>query len=304
MATPRLDDIAAFMKARHDMYLAKKAGKPKPWTTDPVLRTRRLHNIFHELDPMTIWIREHVREPYANHPRLWFMIAMARYIGYPETIKKLIHLSETGSVACWPSHPDFNLGEKYISTKPAGFDASSLTWALRQCEKSQKKVYAKSPDNRWAGWSVHKYVSEVVLGRLWEDRSRWELMLESPGRALRKCWQHLQSPRYEGWSPFLAYQFVTDLRHTRYLKNAPDKYSWVFAGRGAIRGLDRLYGRPFDTKHTQISVNDEIIGLMRELNRYDDPGFLETFGVPNGNSVTFEMRDIEQALCEFDKYER
>ena len=46
MTTPRINDIAAFMKARHDIYLDRKAGKPGPWTADPVLRDGRFCNIF------------------------------------------------------------------------------------------------------------------------------------------------------------------------------------------------------------------------------------------------------------------
>ena len=109
-----------------------------------------------------------------------------------------------------------------------------------------------------------------------------------------------QQHRYIGWGPFMAYEVVTDLRHTRYLKDAHDIYSWANAGPGAIRGLNRLYGRNLEAKPHPRQTNEEMHTLMQDLNRLTDPGFASTFP----GELRFEMRDVEHTLCEFDKYER
>ena len=312
MNTPRVDEIAAFMKARHDIYLDRKAGKPGPWTEDPVLANGRFCNIYRELDTVTIWIDENIRKPYADHPHLWFMLAIARYINWHPTLAHLINLAQEQNVPAWPSHPNFGCGEAFVAENGAGFDASTLTWALTQMAKAGDKVYTgaymiraeSDPTKHWYSWSKHKYIAEIVLGRLWEDRERFAAELEKPGQTLEGAWKLFQDPRYVGWGPFMAYEVVTDLRHTRYLRNAPDIYTWANAGPGAIRGLNRLYGRELGAKPKPEQANAEMFKLMKELNDLDEPGFNETFGEPCDVNPRFEMRDIEHSLCEFDKIER
>ncbi len=300
MNTPRLNDIAAFMKARHDIYLDRKAGKPGPWTADPVLRDGRFCNIFRELDTVTIWIDQNIRQPYADHPHLWFMLAIARYINWPDTLAELIQTKQ------WPDNPDF--------------EPSWLTTALEHRAVRGDKVYTgaymiraeSDPSKEWYSWTKHRYIAEIVLGRLWEDREEWQrmpMMETTPGvlrsfNRLETVWEKFQQHRYVGWGPFMAYEVVTDLRHTRYLRNAPDIYTWANAGPGAIRGLNRLYGRDLAAKPRPEQTNAEMLKLMIELNDLDEPGFNETFGEPCDVNPRFEMRDIEHSLCEADKYER
>lgn len=305
MTTPRINDIAAFMKARHDIYLDRKAGKPGPWTADPVLRDGRFCNIFRELDTVTIWIDQNIRQPYADHPHLWFMLAIARYINWPDTLRYLMDEAEPGT---WPDGEDF--------------EPAKLTKALEDYAAAGNKVYTgaymiraeSDPSKEWYSWTKHRYIAEIVLGRLWEDREEWQRMLETTPGVLRSfnrletVWEKFQQPRYIGWGPFMAYEVVTDLRHTRYLRNAPDIYTWANAGPGAIRGLNRLYGRDLAAKPRPEQTNAEMIELMQELNALDARGFNETFGPPQLGSPhvgpRFEARDIEHTLCEFDKYER
>lgn len=298
MTTPRINDIAAFMKARHDIYLDRKAGKPGPWTADPVLRDGRFCNIFRELDTVTIWIDKHIRQPYADHPHLWFMLAIARYINWPDTLAELIQTKQ------WPDNPDF--------------EPSWLTTALEHRAVRGDKVYTgaymiraeSDPSKEWYSWTKHRYIAEIVLGRLWEDREEWQRMLETTPGVLRSfnrletVWEKFQQHRYIGWGPFMAYEVVTDLRHTRYLRNAPDIWAWANAGPGAIRGLNRLYGRDLAAKPRPEQTNAEMLKLMIELNDLDEPGFNATFGEPCDVNPRFEMRDIEHSLCEFDKIER
>lgn len=304
MTTTRINYIAAFMKARHDIYLDRKAGKPGPWTADPVLRDGRFCNIFRELDTVTIWIDEHIRKPYADHPHLWFMLAIARYINWPDTLRYLMDEAEPGT---WPDEE--------------GFEPAKLTKALEDYAAAGNKVYTgaymiraeSDPSKEWYSWTKHRYIAEIVLGRLWEDREEWARDLEPAKSGLPKVprvptlesvWTKFQQHRYIGWGPFMAYEVVTDLRHTRYLRNAPDIYTWANAGPGAIRGLNRLYGRNLAAKPRPEQTNAEMLQLMTELNNLDDPVFNETFGEPCDINPRFEMRDIEHTLCEFDKIER
>jgi hypothetical protein len=90
----------------------------------------------------------------------------------------------------------------------------------------------------------------------------------------------------------MAYEVVTDLRHTRYLRAAPDIYDWANAGPGALRGLNRLLGRDLNAP-----VADRAVTLMRAI--YAEQDTYRAAHVPR-----LEMRDIEHSLCELDKYLR
>lgn len=290
MTTPRITDLARFMRERHNIYLKRRNGWPGPWTDDPVLRDGRFCNIFRELDTVTQWIDAYIRKPYADHPHLWFMLAIARYINWPPTLSRLIDGGDT-----WPDDPRFS--------------PERLTHALEQIAAEGGKVYTgaymiraeSDPSKPWYSWTKHRYIAEIVLGRLWEDRETISFWIEQQGPddepcTLQDAWAVFQESRYVGWGPFMAYEVVTDLRHTRYLRDAPDIYTWANAGPGAIRGLNRLHGRDLTTQPPRPQTNEEMRQLMLALNSD------ETLWPAKWPRL--EMRDVEHSLCEFDKYER
>src|SRR5574343_225553 len=296
MTTPRITDMAAFMRARPQIYRDRKDGKPGSWTSDPILVGGRFCNIFRELDTVTIWIREHIREPFADHPHLWFMLAIARYINGPPTLNMLMLQDRHGErlyPGAWPDDPNFR--------------PEALTAALEDIAASGHKVYTgaymiraeSDPNKPWYSWSKHRYIAEIVLGRLWERRSGWEYTLAGKNEGypnLERTWDVFQDPYFVGWGPFMAYEVVTDLRHTRYLRDANDTMTWANAGPGAIRGLNRMYGRDLNAQPPKSQTNEEMRLLMLEMN-----ASIDLWPEP---WPELEMRDVEHSLCEFDKYER
>ena len=94
---------------------------------------------------------------------------------------------------------------------------------------------------------------------------------------------------YAGFSDFMSYEVVTDLRHTKWLEKAPDIMTWANPGPGAMRGLNRIFGRELNDKQKKPLFIQEMRDLLALL---------------NNEPLPLEMRDIEHCLCEFDKYER
>jgi len=285
-----VSELARFMEERHRIYLRRSSGQPGPWTQDPILRDNRFCNIFRELDRVTIWVRENIREPFASHDHLWFMLAIARYINWPPTLKALMERR-----GCWPSDHSFAPGQ--------------MTSVLEDLAANSDKVYTgaymiraeSDPRTPWYTWSKHKYIAEVVLGKLWRDRDALAFSLASVP-TLQASWALLaESREYTGWGPFMSYEWVTDLRHTRYLRDAQDIYTWANAGPGAVRGLNRLHGRFVGVHIRPSQTCKEMTELLYCLNHIDDRSFCAVFG---GIGLRFEMRDVEHALCEFDKYQR
>lgn len=74
-----VDEYFRDARERHAVYLRRKAGLPKPWTSDPVIQQYRITNIFRELDKTTVHLRTHVRDPLRNHPLVLPAVALYRW---------------------------------------------------------------------------------------------------------------------------------------------------------------------------------------------------------------------------------
>lgn len=317
--------LAAWVNERHATYVRKelKAGAlrdklfvPSAWqgedefrwaaksyiTKDPILQQYRFCNVFRELDSVTQWIRYNIRRRFADHPDLWIMLAIARTINWPETLQ---YLMNRGEVKCdfnaWPRE-DYSLQLRNFAFTP-----EALGDALDHWSSLGNKVYTgaymiraeSNPNAPWYSWTKQQYIARVVIGRLWEDREEWMRLL-SPAPAssgadptLQSVWEKFQQPRYIGWGPFMAYQVVVDLRHTRYLRGASDIQEWAALGPGSRRGLNRLSGRPVDYPLKQDDGLIEMQHLHRTQHEWRAPW------VP-----PIDLSDIQNCLCETDKYLR
>lgn len=269
-------------------------------TSDPALAAYSFCNVFRELDRVTAWIDRNIRQPFADHPDLWMMLAIARYINWPGTLQFLMN---RGPIKCdfnaWPN--DGGQGLPHFAFSP-----EALGNALDHWSSLGQKVYTgaymiraeSNPKAEWYAWTKQQYVARIVLGRLWEDRGNWQDFLTTDNPAnqllgLRDVWELFQQPRYIGWGPFMAYQVVVDLRHTRYLRNAPDINTWAALGPGSRRGLNRLSGRPLDYPLKQAEGLAEMRSLWEEQDAHRAPW------VP-----PIELSDIQNCLCETDKWLR
>lgn len=265
-------------------------------TRDPILAEYRFCNVFRELDRVTQWIRYNIRRRYWNHPNLWFMLAIARTINWPDTLQYLMDGSKEHLWKCWPDKDNFDpveMGSALDKWKSAGNKVYTGAYMIRA---------ESNPKAEWYAWTKQQYIARLVLGRLWENRESWtnDLNEVMKGRTflgkpmgMRDVWSWFQDPRYIGWGPFMAYQVVVDLRHTRYLMNAPDINSWAALGPGSRRGLNRLAGRPVDFPLKQEQGLEEMLGLYHAQDQFKAPW------VPH-----IELSDIQNCLCETDKYLR
>lgn len=277
-----------------DPQMLATFADPAPLSHDPIFQQYRFCNVFRELDRVTQWIDRNIRQPFKDHPDLWMMLAIARTINWPETLQFIMNRHQ---VRCpEPAFPG-----------QWGFDPRKLGDMLDYWSRRGNKVYTgaymiraeSNPNAEWYNWTKQQYIAEIVLGRLWEDREEWMRVL-SPAPAssqaepsLQGVWEKFQQPQYIGWGPFMAYQVVVDLRHTRYLRGAHDIQEWSALGPGSRRGLNRLAGRPVDYPLKQEEGLIEMQDLHRNQHKWRAPW------VP-----PIDLSDIQNCLCEVDKYLR
>lgn len=261
-----------WIREREAIRVARAASAfPSDWTKDEILKTYRFCNVRREDDRGTIWIRENIRKPFADSRYLWFMLAIARQLNWPDTIKALI------DAGAWPVDETFS--------------PSQMTGTLNHRKSLGHKVYTgaymiSAPSTK--GADKQQYISEVVCGELWRHRAEFIDYFEHYAPSLQVM--HEGISRFNGWGPFMAYQAVVDMRFTALLDKAEDRNSWAAAGPGTIRGLNRLYNRELTFALSQAQALTE----MREI-------FALSF---NETSVVMDFSDVPNALCEVDKYLR
>jgi hypothetical protein len=275
-----LGPLIYWIRERHEIWRRRQDGELPPWTDDPVLQTFRFCNVFRELDKVTIWIDENIRKPFADHEHLWFMLAIARQINRPETLKELMDVGD------WPFTDDFlpgGLGVALQNRKNRGEPVYTGAYMIR-AESDERKP--------WYKWTKQRYMAEIVLGRLWEDREKIRDAVEAATTS-EEVWKLLAKDRhYIGWGPFMTYEWTTDLTWTRYLRDATDRMTWANPGPGALRGLARLSNngalgpKPKDP-----------IAAMRDI-------LAELPAALPSDFPALELRDVEHSLCEVDKYLR
>ena len=254
-----------WINERHRIYLKKEAGEPPPWTGDPILQRHRFCCVFRELDRTTKWIRENWREPYADHQNLWFAMALARQINRTET------LAEIGFPKRWNPERIVKIIESRRAQGLKAYTGAYMLTGTLGGKKSEQTAYK-------------------ILDVLYRNPPS---LAKKPCSSLEDAWAQFKGR--PGFGGFLAYEVVSDLRHTRYLCNAADTMTWANPGPGAIRGLHRLHGRRIKGRNLGARLTRErAISEMRALLEVS-PQYLEPHVPP------LEMREIEHCLCEMDK---
>lgn len=253
-----LNRFVYWIDERVAIHVKRSMGLSPPWSDDPVFQTVFFTNPYREWDKTTIWFRENIRDRFNGSMDVLMSTVIFRWFNLIRTGQFLLDAS---LIPHW--------------------DYARATSELTRRWYSGERVFTSA------------YIIQAGLGskignvcrcieRLWLERHSIyaEMMhdgtLEGAHKILR---------RYPYLGGFMAYELVTDLRHTHILSNASDVMTWSHPGPGASRGLRRLLGLPFRGLAPANSLE-----LMRELLPHcpDD----------------FELREVEHSLCEFDKYER
>lgn len=264
--------FAKFIKARHEVYLARAAGKKKPWTKDEILQQYRFCNVYRELDTVTVWIAENWRSSYKDNPNVWFAMAVARFINWPGTLAEFDPL---------PWNP-----EKVLAAINKRKDAGDKVWTGAYMIGTQGNARDKP-----------SFVVYEVLDKLWGNRIQ---VRPREGDTLASFAHRLQS-QY-AFKGFMTGQVVADAKYVDpHLLKAADWHTWAVSGPGSRRGMARLQGATFDPAAgegwrpptNERAWHAALIDLRER-----------TIKLLPANWEPLHAQDIQNCLCEFDKYER
>ena len=215
-----------------------------------------------ELDAVTIWIRENLREPLADSPSLVIAMAAARLINRPETLEKLKSLILKHG---WHKDCEAIMREvaaegepitngAYMITTPMGMDKAAGISFILEMMKS---------DGDCENFISLNYMSQWLM----------------------------KFPRV---GTFIAAQIVADSKMVPRFRDCPDWNTFALSGPGSRRGLNHVYGRPFDAPMEESEWHEKMLALRVELNK-----FLAGLGWDQ-----VDAQDSQNCCCEAQKYFR
>ena len=100
--------------------------------------------------------------------------------------------------------------------------------------------------------------------------------------------------QYPGMGSFLAAQVICDLKYVEPLRSADDWRTWAASGKGSLRGLNRVMGHDKGRSWTEHEWFRRLHALHAEIGPL----------VRASKMPPIHAQDLQNCLCEFDKYER
>lgn len=225
-------------------------------------------NVFREDDKVTTWLRKNVRERLRRSVQVLPAMVLARYVNRIETMKSLLN---EGLFDLW--------------------NPIAAADIMRMHSPITNAAYViKTPDRMDKARGIAAMVSLIE-----KDHVHLMTRLE-PGTTLQSVTEALCM--YHLIGPFMAYEIVSDLRHTDFLCNAPDIMTWGNPGPGATRGMSWLVNLGLETinRNNKMDMRDMVESMQVLIDLSTHPDYWPHAWPP------WEMREVEHWLCEYAKY--
>lgn len=260
----------AFVRARHEVWRARRHGQPQStWTTDPILRARKFTNVFRVLDPgsqYALALAADAEKPLTALGRVF----LYRYTNLPRTWDALRE-----AWGRWPTAEDllfygdelFKLIDKYRATGANVFSGAYVI--LPQPNRTGDKVR-----------QALELTAEVL------EQSGADFLA---ARSQQERFETLR--RHYGVGDFMAMQILTDWGYSPFAGGDYEN-EFVVAGPGSRRGALAVWP---DQKP------ERAIALTREHWEADGTVRLR---LPDGSARLPSLMDVQNTFCEYSKYRR
>lgn len=261
-----------WVKERQAIHDKKEAGLPKPWTDDSILQNYKFCNVKREDDRVTVWIKNHWRDPCRGHQNMWFAMVVARLFNWPDTLDAI----------GFPLSDFPQIKETWRSTLKRRRDDIGL------------KVFTGAYLVSTNGVAMDKidYILDKVLTPIWErGRAPSELVVYEGDipPTLEEYWKFLT--QFDGLGSFMAGQVIADLKYIDpVLEKASDWMTFAPLGPGSIRGLNRFFGRDRNKPLKQAQGLKELLAIQDRLAKE--------------HGIVLPVHDVQNVMCETDKYIR
>lgn len=270
--TPVFDTYWRFAAARQGIYEARQAGRPGPWTHDPILRSHRFTNCFRAADRVS-----------------QFLIRDVAYRGpqdRQEIVFRTLLFKLFNKVSTW------RLLERHFGdliwqgADLAGYD-TVLTRAFEEGQRLYSAAYVVPPPKMGG---PRKHSNHLRLLRLMMQDGVDRRLSSAP--SMSSAFEVLRG--YPAIGDFLAYQFLIDINYSEALDF--DESEFVVPGPGARDGIRKCFGP------VASGLEAAVIRYMADSQEehFDRLGL--QFNGLRGRRL--QLIDCQNLFCEVDKYAR
>lgn len=273
-----LEHYFATMIERENIRKKREAGLPRAeCTDDPIFPLRSFTNVKREYDRVSRELMEKFYKPNvatASPGEILFNCGMARWVNNPEAI---LHLG-------WQR--DFD-ADALIARYEAWTDGAFFNPAYNISNFGQEtKKFWLICERVWSPlWRHAEGMMKRTLGcdgYGWEYLCKYELGRNVPGYG----------------ADFMAKETVLDyIAATGWQPYDLNRYTPI--GPGAVRGLNRIHGRP-----VQANKGSKAFGVQRRWLDETRAIYAARHDYLPANFVDLTLHDIQFWCCEYDKYER
>lgn len=264
-----------WVKEREAILQRRRAGKAAPWTDDEVLQSWFFCNVSREDDKVTAWFREHVRQPLAESPEVFFATVCFRWFNWIPTGEQLL-LGD-----CFRRWDCVKVVSRLRGLQEHGAQVFTGAFNISNSGSTKPKINRVCEDYiqpAWEacgleGWLLDDFKRGLYEGKL-TLKDAHEALSELPGM---------------GGSGFMAAQVVCDLKYTALLRDASDWWTWCSPGPGSRKGLNVLLGRP-----EEAAVPVDWLAQINKLRAL----------IERKTGRKLHAQDVQNCLCEFFKYSK
>jgi hypothetical protein len=264
------DTLVSFVMKREDIRKRKEEGS-EFLTHDPILSKYRFCNVRRRDDRVTKWLLDNYYVK--NEGDVFFKALLARLVNWPPTLK-------------------FMLERGLVPSRIEQFDLIHFVNAMDELQKTGVKMYSSAYivyPTRVKGNTKAKNLGEYIIKPINEIARDVRLAI------VANSVEHTTTTLSQsfGISTFIAGQVAADLTYLDgQLNHAIDLYSWSPIGPGSQRGLNRLYNRNLSKKIEQSQFNKELVDVRNKVI------------TANKEFEDLTLHDVQNVMCEFDKYLR
>lgn len=171
---------------------------------------------------------------------------------------------------------------------PVPWSRKNFLKALREQAKHGKvftgayMIRASAAD---PGKGKAEYLADKVLGPAWKKRDT------IVAGNMREFAEQLQ--RFHDFGSFMTGQVIADAKQYGPWRLMPDYREWAISGPGSRRGLNRVLGREID----QPWKEKDWLWWLQNVSHTVGP-------LIGKHDIYLDNQDLQNCLCEFDKYER
>ncbi|KAI2496911.1 hypothetical protein MHU86_17604 [Fragilaria crotonensis] len=262
-----------FVNERQRIWERRNNGDPAPWSQCIVFNEYFFCNNYRELDRGTNYFRDQMLQLREKYPTVGRQVWLSKVL-FASMCYRLLNLIET--FEAFGGIPEPGAVSKFLTS-------------IRETMKAGKIAFTGA--HQTMGFDRYNDTMHDVVKSL--NKLASDIFNADLRKSLRDCYHEVTSICNVG--PFFAWQITCDLMECGCLPNCTEN-DYAKLGNGAVKGIQLIFGKECKSEVQQVHAAMLLGKLQNQV--FADLGV----HFPRFRGKELTLKDIEHALCEFNKY--